>query len=518
MSKPKLQLFYLILSFIVVIGLLFYGASRILAFYKTGSNESQSLLIATASVNDYYQPKIVWETPFDNEGRAMEINSLQKISKDYVASYYHQFQAFKTGVTTGLKDYYTESARSHLEDLADLYSQTNQSVSGTTIEHRAHLDFYSEDGTIASLTDQVISYQKTAIDGVAKMASYDTSSYRSMLLLEDNFWRIRHKVRTQVPPLFKEVVADSLSHYIEDTRFYADDSEFTIKAMNYYPQNHPWGLMWENFDSINFKSDFQLIQTLGFNTIRVFVPFHSFGGASLKETEMQKLGSLMDIAQESNLKVIVTLFDFFLGYPLEEWTLSDRHAEGIVNSIKDHPALLAWDIKNEPDLDFEQSGKTEVLEWLKFISKRIKGYDPNTFITIGWSQPEASVLIDEEIDFYSFHFYRDPIELDQFLEKNEFTKPLFLGETGMHSFKSWWYPIGNTEEDQRNYYSQITQLLKKHELNYAFWTLYDFPKVPSNVAGKWPWHKKPQKSYGLIDTKGNRKESFEFVKMFNTEK
>ncbi|MFK7952615.1 MAG: cellulase family glycosylhydrolase, partial [Ekhidna sp.] len=470
MKKPSLQLFYLISSFLMIIGLLFYGASRLLAFYQSGAENQEIVMLDTKSVNTYYQPKLSWKMPISNEGRVIEANTLQKISRDYVASYYHQFQALKTGDPIGLHDYYTEKARTHLEELVAWNSENNQTLSGTTIEHQAQLDFYSEDGTIASLTDQVISYQKTAIGDETKTMSYDTSSYRSMLLLEDNFWRIRHKVKTEIPNLFEEVTSDSLADYIDGSRFYVEGTEFIIKGINYYPQNHPWELMWENFDSIDFQSDFQLLKTMGFNTIRIFVPFQHFGGASPNQSELLKLKTLMNLADESELKVIVTLFDFFLGYRLEEWTLSDRHAEGVVNTIKDHSALLAWDLKNEPDLDFEQSGKIEVQEWLKFISKRIKGYDPNTFITIGWSQPEVSPLVEDEIDFYSFHFYRDPVELDAYLEKNKFTKPLFLGETGMHSFKSWWYPIGNSEKEQKNYYSQITKLLEKHDLNYAFWT------------------------------------------------
>jgi hypothetical protein len=36
------------------------------------------------------------------------------------------------------------------------------------------------------------------------------------------------------------------------------------------------------------------------------------------------------------------------------------------------------------------------------------------------------------------------------------------------------------------------------------WTLYDFPQVPSQVAGKWPGKKIRQKKFGFIDVKGKK--------------
>lgn len=520
MSKSVLSVVYLIISFMFILILLFYGTSQVIAFYKTGADQSSILVLDSESVNDYYQPQVTWQEPHQNQGRKLEVHTLEKITRDYTASYYHLFQAQKTGNTLGLHDYFTEKSRGQMEDLIAFQQGSEQSISGTSIEHHIQLDFYSEDGTIVTLTDQVVSYQEASLKGELKIGSYDTASYRVMLLLEDNFWRIRHKVKgnLRVEDSTKTLISKSNRAHAKKKELFIEDKAFTIRGMNYYPMNHPWQEMWKNFDSIDFRSDFKLISQTGFNTIRVFVPYHQFGEAQVVESERSKLKSLMDLAEDEDLKVIVTLFDFFLGYSLEEWTLADRHAETIVTSLKDHPALLAWDIKNEPDLDFELHNKKRVLTWLDFMVKRIKGYDPHTLLTIGWSQPEQVHHLQEELDLLSFHFYRDPSELKTFLQKKQLNKPLFIGETGMHSYKSWWYPIGNNEKEQHQYYSRITELIEEQRLNYAFWTLYDFPRVPSNVAGKWPWQKKPQKAYGIINTNGDKKESFEFLKAFNHKK
>ena len=180
-------------------------------------------------------------------------------------------------------------------------------------------------------------------------------------------------------------------------------------------------------------------------------------------------------------------------------------------------AFLAWDVKNEPDLDFENIGKEEVIDWLNFIIYRIRMYDPDTPITIGWSQPEALVHLENQVDFLSFHYYRDPQDLPEILKTMEISKPIFLGETGTHSFDKWWYPFKHSEDYQLDYYQSIGAVIEDFDLHYAFWTLYDFQTIPSNVAGKWPWQKGPQKSFGIIKYDKSPKPIFQWIKTFNQE-
>ena len=126
-----------------------------------------------------------------------------------------------------------------------------------------------------------------------------------------------------------------------------------IKGINYYPQQHPWAMFDENFDPQQIETDFSRINTMGLNSVRIFVPYSDFGGANVQEAKLSRLLKVLDLAKSQNLKVLVTLFDFYGNYELEDWTLTHRHAEIIVNSLKNHHALLGWDIKNEPDLDFK---------------------------------------------------------------------------------------------------------------------------------------------------------------------
>ncbi|UXP32099.1 cellulase family glycosylhydrolase [Reichenbachiella agarivorans] len=514
-NSQKLSILYVTVSFMVILLLLFYGTSQFITFFKTGAERRDMLLLDSYHINDFYQPQINWINLGQNEGRVFEPAVQIKMGKDYIASYFYQFQAFEKGEVQGLHDYFTEQFRAKFLPLIHQFREDKKTLLATTITHEVDLKFYSEDGTIATLEDRVVSFHKIKELDLPEVSFYDTSQYEVMLLLEDNHWRIRHKVSR---PLLAQNSKDP-KHIprtsVSGQQLWVDDSIFHIRGLNYYPQQYPWQEMWLNYDSIDFDSDFALIKDLGFNTLRIFIPFGEFNDPSAHQLHMDHLQNLMDKIHDHELKAIVTLFDFFLGYDVVDWTLSDRHAEQIVTLLKDHPALLAWDLKNEPDLDFDSKEEQVVLDWLFFINRRIKSYDPHALTTIGWSQPEHASHLANELDFISFHYYRDPTsfagEVEALQQHLDVKKPLFLGETGMHSFSAFWYPWSNSQEDQATYYADILLATEKLDLHWAMWTMYDFVSVPANVAGRWPWQKSPQKAYGFIDTDGNNKKIYNLI-------
>ena len=205
----------------------------------------------------------------------------------------------------------------------------------------------------------------------------------------------------------------------------------------------------------------------------------------------------------NNLKVVITLFDFYGNYDIKDWTLTNHHAEYIVSHFKNHSALLAWDIKNEPDLDFESRGKNKVLSWLRQTIATIKKIDPQHEITIGWSSPEAAINLNDEVDFVSFHFYKKVSEFSEAysdLKKQVPNKPLILQEFGYSSYDGFWNVFTGSEEDQKEYMDAIIQILDKEKIPYLFWTLHDFEEIPTSVVGRLPWRKAQQKHFGILDS------------------
>lgn len=516
-SKNKLYIFYSALSFLGVSILLFVIFSRLLAYFETPTVTVSSIQNNANSIDKFYQPAFNW-MPLKNEGRQMEKHSLKKITNDYFGSFYEHNKYLSQGNSAGINDHFTKKSRKKIKfaSLSPPPDQPIRKVAYTTLSHELDLKLYSDDGTVIVFDDIQVNYHQLFENDELVSGYYDTARFEVMLLLEDNFWRVRHKIRSKTDFEFKPASKDTLNDYItiKDKEFIYKNRPFKSKGINYYPAKYPWEDFWPNFDKIPFKKDFSLITTAGFNTIRVFVPYHQFGGSEIDETHLTNLEKLLELADTNDLKVIVTLFDFFLDYSVDKWTLSDRHAETIVTRLKNHPAIFSWDIKNEPDLDFENHGEDIVKEWLKFMAMSVKKYDPNHLVTIGWSAPEYITALDASVDYYSFHFYKDPSDLGSYLQQ-DFKKPLILEETGQHSFNAWWYPFKKSKEDQTAYISEILDVITQYELSYTFWTLYDFQNIPDNVVGTVHWRKGIQKNFGLINHRNKQKPVYDLIKKYN---
>jgi hypothetical protein len=507
-----------LISFTAISLLLILGASNLIAFFKTGTNPVP--MLNTVEIKTFYTKKS-WFTQ-GSEGRKMEEETLEKITKDYQSALKVVELSNRKGIQPEFNDYLTKKAR--ITATASIRSSNKTGVIGqsTPIEHHLDLKFYAADGSLVVFEDKRISVlQVLDVEGRIIAQKYDSSKYQIMMLLEDNFWRIRHMKRS----FSEEGQEDSglkstKDHFVgvHHNTFILNSLEFTPKGINYYPSDHPWELFWREFDMEVVKSDFTTIRDLGLNTIRIFIPYQEFGEAEVSSVQMDKLQKVLDLADTKELKVIVTLFDFFLDYDLDHWNQADRHLETLLSEFRDHPAIFAWDIKNEPDLDFESRGKTQVINWLDFILKRARNYDQNHLLSIGWSDKGSYQVLWDHVDFSSFHFYRDPTLLEEWLVTEQISnrdKPVFLGEFGRHTYKSWWYPIGHNQKDQNQYLEEILDVIEAHNLPYAIWTLHDFNNVPDHIAGSYPWRKYPQERYGLIDKNQKHKKAYKTLKTFN---
>ena len=111
--------------------------------------------------------------------------------------------------------------------------------------------------------------------------------------------------------------------------------------------------------------------------------------------------------------MVVTLFDFYGNYDVLDWTLNHRHVDIIVSRFKNHNAILAWDVKNEPNLDFDARGKRTVISWLEHLIMLIKSIDKNHAVTIGWSDTDsANILKDKVLEVFT------TMKIKNFLKKN----------------------------------------------------------------------------------------------------
>ncbi|MFP9116066.1 glycoside hydrolase family 2 TIM barrel-domain containing protein [Flavobacterium sp. RHBU_3] len=516
MSKVNNKNIYrtaLIATFVVGNIIVLFALSKIMDYFNTGADRSTMLHLEKETVSTYL-PIVQWGS-LENPGRPMEQQTLAQIEKHYLFSIYVKNNALKNNVREGIEDFYTDSARVNLFRLVDYNKKNNVSVESTTLEHHPKLEFYSADGQLVVFTDKnVVEYQKVFKGKEIISEEKDTATFKVMMLLEDGFWRIRHMKRMEKEtPTERDNLNSKPIYIVNGKDIYKNGKKFKIKGINYYPKNSPWDMYGDKFNTDTISADFDIVASAGLNTIRIFVPYESFGKAELDTVKQNRLVKVMDLAAKKHLSVIVTLFDFYGDYSLESWTLTHRHAEKVINTLKNHPALMAWDIKNEPNLDFKSRGQDNVIAWLENIIPYVKEWDPNHLVTIGWSNPEDAVFLAPMVDFVSYHYYQN---IDHFAAKQdklnaEVKNPVVLEEFGQSSYDGLWNILGKDKEDQAEYHKKMQALFKEKELAFVSWTLYDFPEVPAAVVGKKPWVRNKQKEFGFIDIKGKKKPSFAHI-------
>lgn len=503
---------FLITSFIALNILVLFGISNILAYLNKGADRSAMLHLDKETVNTYL-PKVIWKS-LENPGRKMEKQTLATIEKHYLFSWHIKNSALKTNTDEGIADYFTENSRKILDTIISSNKEKKIAIESTTLTHNPKLDFYSEDGQLVVFTDEnVVEFQNVYQDNKFIASIKDTASYKVMMLLEDGFWRIRHFEK--MPKLEESMTTSSLekTFTVNGNEILKNNKPFIIKGINYYPKNSAWDMYGDLFNLDTIAADFDIITKAKLNTIRIFVPYLDFGKAEVKAEKLEKLKKVVALSKAKNLAVIVTLFDFYGDYSPADWTLTQRHAEAVVASCKDFDNIISWDIKNEPDLDFESRGKHNVIPWLTEMIHVVKKAAPNHLVTIGYSNIKAAEILKDEVDVVSYHYYEHVSLFDEklsILEKAT-NKPLVMQEFGMSSNRGFWSWFGNTKKDQAEYHKKMQAVLKEKQLAFVSWTLYDFPKVPNDVAGKWPWIKNKQKQFGFIDTDGKNKPSFLYI-------
>ncbi|WP_369049423.1 glycoside hydrolase family 2 TIM barrel-domain containing protein [Tenacibaculum sp. UWU-22] len=488
----------LIISYIGVLSIILFLISSLYSYLNTGADRSK-ILNAEVKKIDQYTPQVIWK---NNEDKTFSPQTLKEIKNDYLDAWYLKHIAYKTNLTAGINDYYTKSARKNLIEIVALNKKNNISIDETTLKHNIEINFFSKDGQLAVLTDHdVVEYKKIYKNNQFVYQTTETATYKVILLLEDGFWRIRHLVKESVSrPTTKQSDTTSLL--------------LNMKGINYYPQATPWDMFGANFNIHIIEKDFAIIKNAGLNTIRIFIGYEDFGKDNVKESKLKKLQQVLDCAEKNNLKVVVTLFDFYGNYEVLNWTLTYKHAQKIVSKFKNHPAILAWDVKNEPNLDFESREKSTVIAWLEHLITTIKAIDIKHYVTIGWSNVKSADILKDKVDFVSFHYYEDLSSFEKqyrLLKEKIPNKPIVLGEFGVSSYNGFWKPFGGSEKKQANYYKKMQEIIKRNNIPFMSWTLYDFNYIPKEVVGRLPWRTNPQKKFGFISKNGTKKPAFKFI-------
>ncbi|ADU51645.1 Beta-galactosidase trimerisation domain protein [Thermaerobacter marianensis DSM 12885] len=201
-----------------------------------------------------------------------------------------------------------------------------------------------------------------------------------------------------------------------------------LLGVNYWPSRH--GVeMWRDWQPEAIAAELQALAATGCRVVRFFLRWVHFQPEEdrIDPTALQRLRQFCDLAWDAGLGVIPT---FFTGHMSgENWDVPWRRARcpytdpamlraqvrlvrAVAETIGDHPALLAWDLANEPDIFARPPSPDAGWLWCRLLYRELKAVTPAVPVTLGIHV--ASLVDDcgfrpadvaEAADFVCMHLY-----------------------------------------------------------------------------------------------------------------
>jgi endo-1,4-beta-mannosidase len=269
---------------------------------------------------------------------------------------------------------------------------------------------------------------------------------------------------------------------LHNEQFTSAGQAFEVRGINYYPSAYPWRRFLTESDFNTIERDFAALRTHGFNTVRLFIWHEALfrcaaSGIVPQVAHLQRLDRILQLAGQAELRVILTLNDL-ADVPTLYTAPQLSHAQTafLVSRYRDEAAILAWDVRNEGDIDYgthqafpARVARETVLAWVASTTALIRALDERHLITAGWLHDAGATA--PYVDFVSFHHWTDAAELSARLAEIRAVtaKPILLQEFGYSTQRV-------TPEEQANALQTI--LLHSREerlLGWLIWAAFDFP-------------------------------------------
>jgi hypothetical protein len=295
-----------------------------------------------------------------------------------------------------------------------------------------------------------------------------------------------------------------------------------IKGVNYYPQWRPWDAMWTGWDGPQVERELrQARDQLGINVVRVMLPYNFTdtrdGEGKVTPKLIARLREMAQIAGSLDMRLIVTLFDFYESFP-DRGTNTEAenlaYLRALIPSFADDDRILAWDVHNEPDnyLLWTNGGAQKVLAWLGRMADAIHTLAPHQLVTVGMGQasslwlpgPDGRRVIDYS-DLVSMHTYDAGAvarDLDQL--RAQTTKPIVIEEFGWPTGPACM--VNYSETTQVRLYQAVLSAAKDRTAGVVAWTLRDYDAGPTD---RWDTR---EEHFGLYRPDGSLKPAADLIR------
>lgn len=279
-----------------------------------------------------------------------------------------------------------------------------------------------------------------------------------------------------------------------------------LMGVNYYPARTPWSRFWPEFDAKVIAADLDLVASLNANSLRIFLPLADFGADAAGAANLLKLQIFLRLAEDRGLSVIPTLFDLKSTYRPAHWAEDVAYLHRILPVLAASPAVPLVDLKNQPDLDRETSGRALVAAWLTTMILMSREIAPDLPLTIGWASAETALDHAALVDAISYHDYAAAEGTADRLSRvraGANGKPVLVTEIGVSSYALFLRFPGSPANQAAELADRMTALAPADGI--FIWTLHDFPAPDARAVGQSPWVRNLQSHYGLFDATGTAK-------------
>lgn len=280
------------------------------------------------------------------------------------------------------------------------------------------------------------------------------------------------------------------SHFVRtDT-----NSPFIIWGFNYDHDNDGLiaGCEWKKHWPAVVE-DFKIMKSLGANTIRLHLSTMKYMPkvSEPNQTALHELTDILKLAEKMNMYLDITGLACYRKEKVPQWyrdaneslrwSVQANFWEAIAKICKDSPAVIFYDLMNEPlipakaekdmlvgegfagrfyvqNITLDPAGRTqqEIIEsWLKTLTAAIKKYDKKRMITVGeipwsqiwpnWKSSFHSGQAGRYLDFAAIHMYPKTNEITKALDAlNAYPagKPILIEEG---------FPLNCSSEDMETY-------------------------------------------------------------------